>query len=312
MASERFYSGTPTLLFISNGGSDGQISVLSTVNIKVKQKALVKANSLNSLTVEIKQVLNETDIIVGPPSSKMRGVGSTIDLTSYTTASQASIYIEPQDRPAIYINDWSRAVYEEEPTVAIRTFPVDHLGRRYSVDNPFPVQLSDGSINIGTVSAQLETFLTHKDNDPDLGDVHSSIRIGDGTDELAINSDGSLNVVLQTTGGELLRSEYNEVNSVANGSDTDIVTITAGIGVNTFLSKIDYSGDNVAKYSVDLNGTIIDKQRTYFGGNLNGIFNFANGSKGLKLQPGDVVTLKVIHSRPSAGDFNGRIQVVES
>lgn len=310
MAIERLWVGVPTQLFTSNGGKEGQISVPSTVDIKVKQKVMVGANTQSTLELEVKRVLNETDLIVGPRNPQMVGIAATYDLTSYTTAFNAFLRIDEQSRNPIVPDAFWRAVYEEEPTVALRTFAVDHLGRRYTESNPFPVQLSNGSIDIGTVNAQLEMFITHKDNDPHAGDVHSSLRIGDGTDELEINPDGSINVVVQTSSGGTVVSPYNEVNSVPNGSNTTIISFTAS--VSSLLNKIDYSGDNVAKYTVELNGTVIDKQRTYFGSALNGTFDFSNGSRGLELEPGDLVTLKVIHARPSAGDFNGRMQVVES
>lgn len=139
MASERFWTGIGTLQFVSNGGLEGQVQVLSTQNIKVKQKVLVKSNTQNSLTLEVKSVLNSTDLILGPINPTMRGSGSYVDLTSYLSTDSASITIEDQSRPNIYMNDWSRSVFEEEPTTAIRTFPVDYLGNRYSTANPFPV-----------------------------------------------------------------------------------------------------------------------------------------------------------------------------
>lgn len=312
MAIERNWAGVPAQLLTSNGGIYGQVSVPSTVGIKVKQKVKVGSNTQETRDLEVKRVLNETDLLLGPIGPSMTGPDSYVDLTLFLTATNAYLLVPEGPRNAIIPDAFWRAVYEEEPTVAIRTFSVDHLGRRYTEANPLPVQLSNGSIDIGTVNAQLEMFITHRDNDPDNGDVHSSLRIGDGTDVLAINPDGSLNVVVQTSGSDTVISTYNEANSVSSGANTTIVTFTAGIGVNSFLSKIDYSGDNIAKFTVEINGSVIDKQRTYFGSSLNGTFNFAESSKGLRILPGDVVTLKVIHSRLSSGDFNGRIQVVES
>jgi hypothetical protein len=78
-----------------------------------------------------------------------------------------------------------------------------------SAENPIYTQLTDGSINIGTVNGELEVALSHKDNDPDIGDVHDSVRIGDGTEELAINSDGSINVAI--TGGSSLATTAGNI-----------------------------------------------------------------------------------------------------
>lgn len=310
MALEKTLLAVPVQLLSSDGGKYGQIVVPTTVGFKLKQRVSLFSNTQVKTIFEVKRVVDETNLLLGPLSPNL---DDRSDLTLYVTATNAAIYADEQIRQAIPPDLYSRAVYEESPTVAIRTFQVDHLGRSFSVDNPFPVQLSNGSIDIGTVNAQLEMFITHKDNDPHPGDVHSSLRIGDGTDELEVNSDGSINVnVLGSGASDNVISTFNEISSVASGALTDIVTYTAPLGVSCYLSKIDYSGENIAKYVVAVNGTPVDQQRTYFGSSVNGTFNFANGSRGLKLDSGDVVTLKVIHSRPFVGDFNGRIQTVES
>lgn len=285
MLTERLWLEIPAQLLTSNGGKYGQISVPSTREFKVKQKVRLFSNTQPIQDLEIKRVISQTDIILGPVGPEMK---ATSDLTLFLTAHNAALMIPEQNRNPIVPDAFWRAVYDEEPTIAIRTIAVDAYGNKYGPGNPLPIAF-DGTIAVGNVTIQ-----------------------DDDGDELAINPDGSLNVVVQTTAGETVISEYNEVSSVATGANTDIVTYTAPPGVVTYLSKIDFSGDNIAKFSVDLNGTVIDKQRTYFGGDLNGTFNYANGSRGLLLSPGDVVTLKVIHARPSAGDFNGRIQLVES
>lgn len=285
MITERLWLDIPAQLLSSNGGKYGQVSIPSTSGFKVKQKVNLFSNTQPILEVEVKRVLNSTDLLLGPIGP---GMEDRTDLQLFLVSHNASIFVQKQNRNPIIPDAFIRAVYDEEPTIAIRTVAVDEFGRKYGPGNPYPIAF-DGTIQVGNVTIQ-----------------------DDDGDELAINPDGSLNVVLQTSGGETVISEFNEVNSVASGSLTDVVSYTVLPGSTIHLNKIDFSGDNIAKFSVDLNGTVIDKQRTYFGGALNGSFNFANGSKGLLLNPGDVVTLKVIHSRPSAGDFNGRIQVVES
>lgn len=66
----------------------------------------------------------------------------------------------------------------------------DENGDAYSPSNPLHVQLSDGSVNIGTVNAELEVQLSRKDNDPDAGDVHDAVRIGNQDVELGFNDLG--------------------------------------------------------------------------------------------------------------------------
>lgn len=170
-----------------------------------------------------------------------------------------------------------------------------HIG---DPDTGFTLQIeADGSIN-----SNVEVDAADGDNIA----IHDS-----GGDELAINPDGSINVVL-TSGnpGELL-TFYNEVTSVATSVLTTIQTFTAPIGKITFLQKAEVSGTNIAEYTISINAIIQDKKRSYFGSDLNQVFVFAETGTGLPLAVGDVVTIKVIHSRPVVGDFNSRIQVVE-
>jgi hypothetical protein len=82
----------------------------------------------------------------------------------------------------------------EDSADAKRVIPVGLDGQiSGTVTNPIYVRLSDGSISIGTVNAELEVQLSHKDNVPNAGDVADSVRIGDGVEELDLNTDGSVN-----------------------------------------------------------------------------------------------------------------------
>ncbi|NIQ16878.1 MAG: hypothetical protein GTO02_21595, partial [Candidatus Dadabacteria bacterium] len=69
------------------------------------------------------------------------------------------------------------------------------------------------------------------------------------------------------------------------------------------LYRVEFSGNNIATYSAEIGGVVNAKKRTYFGGNLFGAFPF----EGLTIAAGQVVRLRVIHSRPLVGDFEGRI-----
>ncbi len=189
MAIERLWLAVSAQLITSNGGQSGEISVPSTIGIKVKQRVQIFSGTQPIRELEVKQVINETDLLLGEIGPEMKKYAN---LTLFLTSDNASLMAPTQARNPIVPDAFWRAVYEEEPTVAIRTFPVDHLGRRYTTDNPFPVQLSDGSINIGTVNAELEVQLSHKDNDPNSGDVHDSIRIGNGITEVDVTTEGEL------------------------------------------------------------------------------------------------------------------------
>jgi hypothetical protein len=214
MFEKRFRAVSPQP-FISNGLANGQLQIADSTLFKVKQKIILSANTLPNLELEVKRIIDINTIFVGPREGP---IDDRTDISAYTTALSAAIFANEQERPKVPEQAVERITYEEEPTVARRTFLVDKLGDGYTTQNPLPVQLSDGSINIGTVNAELETQLSHQDNYPDPGDIHDSVRIGDGVEQLAINPDGSINVVgnLSVGGGATTPTISNFSAALAN------------------------------------------------------------------------------------------------
>src|SRR5690606_37335564 len=99
--------------------------------------------------------------------------------------------------------------------------------------------------------------------------------------------------------------------SVPADTPTILASYSVVVDKQCFLHKVFVSGDNIAKYMVKINNDTIDALRTYFGGPINGHFDFSYNLKGVALISGDVVTVEVNHSRPHLGDFNARIQIIE-
>lgn len=181
MDTERKWAAITPKAFTATGGQYGQISIASTVGFKVKQKVQIKGASLLTLQLEIKAVNSDTSLEVGPVGK----ITERTDLTAYIAGS--TIEAPRQDRPSIDIKEHERFVYAEEPIMAKRVIPVDRFGNYFHTGNPIPVQLSDGSINIGVVEANLEVHSTHLDDSPVAGRVHDSIRIGDGVTQAKID-----------------------------------------------------------------------------------------------------------------------------
>lgn len=144
-----------------------------------------------------------------------------------------------------------------------------------------------------------------------LNAATDSIAISDGTDTLAVNPDGSINVNVTQSNPGTLKNFYNEITSITSGILTTIQSYTAPVGKISYLQLAEFSGTNIAEYTVVINSNIQAKKRTYFGSSLNGQIQFNQSGIGLLLTVGDIVYIKVIHSRPDLGDFEGRIQVVE-
>jgi len=207
------------LAFTVDGTSNGIATVASTFGFWKSQKVIVKATGLDDKRLEVKRVLSRTELLLGPQDGSDTNF-SAIDL--YTTALSASVeapeqaYDVPADEGAIFA-----AVFESHPVAALRSALVDEWGDRYTASNPLPVQLSDGSVNIETLNAQLEVHLQHNGSDYD------SVRIGDGTDLLAVNADGSINVMASVSSlpaGLATEAKQDVGNNLLSSIDAKVTT----------------------------------------------------------------------------------------
>lgn len=162
-------------------------------------------------------------MLVGPISSDIR---KYTDISDYTTASGAFVIANEQTRPKIPFEEFMRAVYEEEPVSALRSMLVDKYGDTYRTDNPLPVQLSSGSISIGTVNGELEVQLSRQDDNPDAGDIHDSVRIGNQNGEMTYtaNDDSSKFAADIVMLNKLINVPHNRTRLIRNASG-DIETV---------------------------------------------------------------------------------------
>lgn len=140
------------------------------------------------------------------------------------------------------------------------------------------------------------------DMDPSEDGVYIADK--DSGNKLKVNSDGSINVNFAAGN---IASIYAEVTGIVAGVTTIISQVT--VTQAAYLQKIEFSGTNIAEFELVIDGNTEDKQRTYFGASLNGKFDF---NAGLSLGVGQIVTVYVVHNRPSVGDFNCRAQFLEA
>lgn len=135
---EKRFAAVPSQLFTSNGTSNGVVTIADSSLFKVKQKILIGQPSITGfLNLEVKAVLSPTQLQVGPVGGPV--VNNFTDISAYTVALGAYIFANEQLRPTIISDDYERAVYEEEPTVAKRVINVDQFGNKFSKLNPMPV-----------------------------------------------------------------------------------------------------------------------------------------------------------------------------
>lgn len=290
MAIERKWAAVPATAFTADGTQFGIVTVADTIGFKVKQLVILKQPSLGPTELQVKYVISNTQLVVGPGDNKV-GPQYFQSIVGYTVAGGAVISAVVQDKSQIPDKDHYLAVYETDPIVADRSILVDPYGNFYDENNPFPAMFS-GSVSIGAVEIK----------DPN-GNIAS------------VNDDGTLNVVVVDGGGSgtsTVVNKFAQSVDVPASTPTTINTYTCPGGATATLQRISVSGDNVAVFTVMVNSAVVDVKRTYWGNfNVDFKFNTDASNGGLSLNPGDVVTIQGVHSSNSLGEFDARIQAVQ-
>lgn len=130
---------------------------------------------------------------------------------------------------------------------------------------------------------------------------------------LKINPDGSVNanVTIVPSSPLIVKSTFNAITSVSSGILTTILSYTVPVGKTDYLDHIEVSGDNIANFEVYINNVLNARQRTAFT-NFNALFEYQVDSEvGYKLIAGTLLQVKVLHNRPSLGNFEARIVYAE-
>lgn len=292
MAFERKLAAVPPQAFTANGTPQGVVTIASTCGFYIKQDVCLASNTIPSAGFQVKNILSETQLILGPKNNSLNAPLNPTDLSAYTVADHATISAQEQNNFPIKPDDHYLAVYMPAPVSADRTLGVDCYGNPWDANNPLPVAI-DGTINIG--------------------DVHI---LGPSPDnnELVVNADGSINVIVESTPSPntTVINTYNELTSVASGATVIIVNYTVPVGKQAIFQRAAFSGANVARYDLIINGMPQDTARTMFGGDLTGEFNFETGNDtGYALSAGSTIEVQVYNSRPVVAGFEARIQVLE-
>jgi hypothetical protein len=289
MANERQWDAVPPVLLTADGTTEGVLQVVDTAGFFFDMQATLVNNTPTQLTVYIKRVVDKNTLWVGP---KKGGLDHNVDVSLFTVASGSRISAQMQNKSSVPMESRLQATYETDPIDAWRVRPVDSYGNGYSDSNPLPVAFD------GTVS---------------IGDVHI-LGPSPTNNELIVNADGSINVIVESvpSPNTTVVSTYNEMVLVASGATVLIVSYTVPIGMQAVLQRAPFSGENVARYDLLINGVSQDTARTMFGGDLTGEFNFTTGNdSGYILSAGTVVSVQVFNNRPSTASFEARIQALQ-
>ena len=216
--------------------------------------------------------------------------GGRADISAYLILDGAKISAAEQKKPIINLTELEQYTHELEPILAKRVINVDKYGRFYDETNPYPITF-DGTINIGEVEVK-----------------------GTNGNFIEPNPDGSINVKLENGGGGSttpVTVSYSESSSVPSGSPYTLLSYTVPVGNTGYIQRVICSGENIARYDVQVAGVTQGTLRTYFGGPLDTTFDFgATNGAGVQVNGGQLVTVIVTQSRPYTADFEASLEIL--
>lgn len=97
--------------------------------------------------------------------------------------------------------------------------------------------------------------------------------------------------------------EYNGVTSISAAVSTDVLSYTVPVGKTLSLRSIDFSGSNIAKFDIEIGGSIKATKRTWWT-KFNGMVDFDE----FNVSASTVIKVKVIHNSTAVGDFEATLR----
>lgn len=196
---EKRFSQIPPQAIVADGTINGKITVTDTRLFKVKQKITLQSNSQQPRDgLEIKRIINSTEMIIGPEKSPIHIYS---DMSDFLVADTATVAASEQFRPIIPQEEISRAVYEEEPTVALRTMPVDKMGNDFREDNPLYVSAAIPGVissNVNFIKNGATQTVT-EDTSDSTNNIPLPVKLTGIDGDVSINAE-NLNLETQTEG----------------------------------------------------------------------------------------------------------------
>ena len=218
MAFERKLAAVPPQAFTANGTPQGLVTIEDTTGFYIKQFVNLQSDTLQPAGFQVKNVLSNTQLIIGLPDNSLRAPLKPLDLSTYLVSDDATISAPEQDNFNIKPDDHYLATFLPAPVSADRVVPVDPHGNFYNDNNPLPVAF-DGTVTIGDVTV-VGTAPNHYPLEP--------------------NADGSLNVISLA---QLVPYEFDEIdatNSVIDGYTVPTTIIYKQMGATIATLTITY------------------------------------------------------------------------
>ena len=149
--TEKRYKAIPPTLLTADGTINGLIEISNTYGFKVGQCVLFKQGTVH-FKAKIQKVLSDTQFIVINPNESIV-TGNKLDMSTYLIG--ATVELQESKRPVIDLLEIQRQIYEEEPTVALRTHSVDYLGRSYNNNNPKPTKSREEAVLVNLKTLEM-------------------------------------------------------------------------------------------------------------------------------------------------------------
>lgn len=141
MVSERIWAAIVAQPFTAGGTTLGVATIASTLGYKVNMVATLRHPTNGVMQVIVASVPSTTQLQLAPVTP----TPGPFDISAWDTLT--TIEAPQQPRPTIPQSDIARAVYEEAPTVAMRSHLVDEDGDHVNASNPLPVT---GTLSVST------------------------------------------------------------------------------------------------------------------------------------------------------------------
>jgi len=240
MIEKRLYA-VPSQLLTLDGQSNGLISLPDSTFFKVKQVIFIASSTQSPVELEVKRIDDSTSIWIGP---KTGPIDTRFNASAFLMADGAFVFANEQPRPGVPEQVIPRAVFEEEPTLAIRSIAVDKLGNPWSATNPLPV---DANVTIGGVSVDLDAFNSQPDSALSVGSE-------DGT------KTGTRHVMRVAPDGSVMARNFS---ALVPEPKTKIQIVSRNLNGDITVARF-YNGASVIcdlSLSYDINGDISSVER---------------------------------------------------
>lgn len=203
----------------------------SEVSLDSTTLAALENITVSATDLDIRNLVFATD--------KIDASGSSVSISGSVTVTATDLDIRNLTFAQDKVDASGSSVALDAPTLAALESVTVQNGAGASA-----VNIQDGGNSITVDANNLDIR--------DLTHVSDSIKLGDGTDFLAINTDGSINVAIVDASPGTAVNDYNTVASVAAaGSSTHTYTSTG----NFYLQQIEASASGKMKIEIQVNGT---------------------------------------------------------